>query len=99
MARTADAARAIGAVCAQSSTTVISKQLTEQAEENSRHGRLGLAPVPPERLEPGHEGFRALGVESRPELERTSLTASHVNWIAGTPPAGPVRVTAPKVLS
>ena len=32
----------IGAVFAQSSTTVISKQLTEQAEENSRHGRLGL---------------------------------------------------------
>ena len=37
------AAFVIGAVFAQSSTTVISKQLTEQAEENSRHGRLGLA--------------------------------------------------------
>lgn len=33
----------IGAVFAQSSTTVISKQLTEQGEENSRHGRLGTA--------------------------------------------------------
>jgi len=33
----------IGAVFAQSSTTIISKQLTEQNEDNSRHGRLGLA--------------------------------------------------------
>lgn len=33
----------IGAVFAQSSTTIISKQLAEQGEENSRHGRLGTA--------------------------------------------------------
>ncbi|WP_431065597.1 cation:proton antiporter [Methylotuvimicrobium sp.] len=33
----------IGAVFAQSSTTIISKQLAEQGEENSRHGRLGVA--------------------------------------------------------
>ena len=33
-------------------------------------------------------------VGPRAELERTSLTASQVNWIAGTPPAGPLRVTA-----
>lgn len=32
-----------GAVFAQSSTTIIGKQLAEQGEENSRHGRLGLA--------------------------------------------------------
>ena len=37
------AAFVIGAVFAQSSTTIISKQLTEQGEEHSRHGRLGLA--------------------------------------------------------
>lgn len=37
------AAFVIGAVFAQSSTTVISKQLADQSEENSRHGRLGLA--------------------------------------------------------
>ncbi|HEX5787202.1 MAG TPA: cation:proton antiporter [Woeseiaceae bacterium] len=37
------AAFVVGAVFAQSSTTVISKQLAEQAEENSRHGRLGIA--------------------------------------------------------
>ncbi len=33
----------IGAVFAQSSTTIISKQLAEQGEEYSRHGRLGTA--------------------------------------------------------
>jgi tRNA-specific 2-thiouridylase len=33
-------------------------------------------------------------VGPRPELERTSLTASQVNWISETPPAAPLRVTA-----
>jgi tRNA-specific 2-thiouridylase len=33
-------------------------------------------------------------VGPRPELERTTLTASNVNWIAGAPPAEPLRVTA-----
>lgn len=37
------AAFVVGAVFAQSSTTIIGKQLAEQGEENSRHGRLGLA--------------------------------------------------------
>lgn len=37
------AAFVIGAVFAQSSTTIISKQLAEQNEENSRHGRLAVA--------------------------------------------------------
>lgn len=32
-----------GAVFAQSSTTIIASQLSEQREENSQHGRLGLA--------------------------------------------------------
>lgn len=37
------AAFVVGAVFAQSSTTVISKQLAEQGEEMSRHGRMGTA--------------------------------------------------------
>ncbi|MFN2377531.1 MAG: cation:proton antiporter [Candidatus Binatia bacterium] len=37
------AAFVIGAVFAQSSTTILGKQLAEQGEDNSRHGRLGLA--------------------------------------------------------
>jgi monovalent cation:H+ antiporter-2, CPA2 family len=38
-----EAAFVVGAVFAQSSTTIISKQLTDQAEEYSRHGRLSIA--------------------------------------------------------
>lgn len=37
------AAFVVGAVFAQSSTTIIVKQLAEQGEEQSRHGRLGTA--------------------------------------------------------
>ncbi len=36
------AAFVVGAVFAQSSTTIISKQLAEQGEDKSRHGRLGV---------------------------------------------------------
>lgn len=39
----AAAAFVIGAVFAQSSTTIIGSQLSEQKEENTPHGRLGLA--------------------------------------------------------
>jgi monovalent cation:H+ antiporter-2, CPA2 family len=37
------AAFVVGAVFAQSSSTIISKQLLEQGEDQTRHGRLGLA--------------------------------------------------------
>lgn len=37
------AAFVAGAVFAQSSTTIISKQLVDQGEDQSRHGRLGIA--------------------------------------------------------
>lgn len=39
----AAAAFVVGAVFAQSSTTIIGRQLAEQGEENTHHGRLGLA--------------------------------------------------------
>ena len=39
----AAAAFVVGAACAQSSTTIISKQLAEQGEEHRRHGRLAIA--------------------------------------------------------
>ena len=37
------AAFVVGAVFAQSSTTIISRALAEQGEEHSRHGRMGIA--------------------------------------------------------
>ena len=39
----AAAAFVVGAVFAQSSSTIIGRQLAEQGEDNTRHGRLGLA--------------------------------------------------------
>ena len=37
---------------------------------------------------------RSVTVGPRAALERSSLAASEMNWIAGQPPSGPVRVTA-----
>ena len=37
---------------------------------------------------------KTIVVGPRPELERTNLTASGVNWMAGAPPSEPLRVTA-----
>ena len=37
---------------------------------------------------------RTVTVGPREALERSTLTASEVNWIAGHPPVGPLRVTA-----
>ncbi|MCC7044389.1 MAG: tRNA 2-thiouridine(34) synthase MnmA [Acidobacteria bacterium] len=58
--------------------------------------RKGLGVSKPEplyvlRLEPAE---RRLVVGAKSELGRRDLTASGVNWIAGTPPDGPRRVTA-----
>ncbi len=55
---------------------------------------LGIATGSPRyvlRLEPSED---RVVVGSRDELGRRSFEASGVNWIAGTPPAGPVRLTA-----
>ena len=41
-----------------------------------------------------HTDSGTVVVGGREALKRTSLTASEVNWIAGTPPDGPVRLTA-----
>jgi tRNA-specific 2-thiouridylase len=55
---------------------------------------LGIATGSPRyvlRLEPAD---RTVVVGSRDELGRRSFEASGVNWIAGSPPDGPIRVTA-----
>jgi tRNA-specific 2-thiouridylase len=58
--------------------------------------RKGLGVSKPEpmyvlRLEPSDQ---RLVVGAKHELGRRELSASGVNWIAGAPPDGPVRVTA-----
>ncbi len=55
---------------------------------------LGIAAAEPLYVLQLRPAEKAVVVGPRPELERTSLTASGVNWIAGSPPAGPMYVTA-----
>jgi tRNA-uridine 2-sulfurtransferase len=55
---------------------------------------LGIAAPEPLYVLQLRPAEKTIVVGPRPELERTSLTASQVNWIAGTYPTGPMRVTA-----
>jgi len=55
---------------------------------------LGIAAAEPLYVLQLRPADKTVVVGPRPELERTSLTASHVNWIAGDPPEGPLRITA-----
>jgi tRNA-specific 2-thiouridylase len=55
---------------------------------------LGIAAAEPTYVLELRPADRTVVVGSRLELERTTLTASGVNWIAGVCPSGPIRVTA-----
>ncbi len=55
---------------------------------------LGIAAAEPLYVLELRPSEKTVVVGRRADLERASLTASQVNWIAGTPPAGPLRVTA-----
>ena len=55
---------------------------------------LGVAAAEPLYVLQLRPADKTVVVGPRPELERTSLVASQMNWIAGAPPPGPLRVTA-----
>ena len=55
---------------------------------------LGIALAEPMYVLELRPADRTVVVGPRPQLERTTLSASQVNWIAGAPPAGVCRVTA-----
>jgi len=55
---------------------------------------LGVAAAEPLYVLQLRPADKTVVVGPRPELERTGLVASQVNWIAGAPPSGPLRVTA-----
>jgi tRNA-specific 2-thiouridylase len=55
---------------------------------------LGLATGRPVYVLELQPATRRVVVGPREALERRELTAAHVNWTAGTPPSGPVRLTA-----
>ncbi len=79
--------------------------VTQSGEVLGRHGGvhrftvgqrkgLGIAAAEPMYVIQLRPAEKTVVVGPRPELERTSLTASQVNWIAGSAPVGPLRVTA-----
>ncbi len=55
---------------------------------------LGIATAEPLYVLQLRPTEKTIVVGPRPELERTTLTASQVNWIEGAPPEGSLRVTA-----
>jgi tRNA-uridine 2-sulfurtransferase len=55
---------------------------------------LGVAAAEPLYVLQLRPADKTVVVGPRPELERTELVASQMNWIAGAPPSGPLRVTA-----
>ncbi len=55
---------------------------------------LGIALAEPTYVLQLRPAEKEVVVGARRELERTTLTASHVNWIAGQTPDRPLRVTA-----
>jgi tRNA-specific 2-thiouridylase len=55
---------------------------------------LGIAAAEPLYVLELRPSEKTVVVGARPELDRTTLTASQVNWIAGAPPLAPLRVTA-----
>jgi tRNA-specific 2-thiouridylase len=55
---------------------------------------LGIAAAEPLYVLQLRPAEKTVVVGPRPELERTTLTASNVNWIAGTSPTDPLRITA-----
>ena len=74
---------------------------TVLAEHDGVHGftigqrkGLGIALAEPMYVLELRPADQTVVVGPRPQLERTALTASQVNWIAGTPPDGIRRVTA-----
>jgi tRNA-specific 2-thiouridylase len=55
---------------------------------------LGIAAAEPLYVLQLRPADKTVVVGPRPQLERTSLTASHVNWITGAPPEDGMRITA-----
>ncbi len=55
---------------------------------------LGIAAAEPLYVLELRPSDKTVVVGARTDLERTSLTASGVNWIAGTPPEHPLRISA-----
>jgi len=82
-----------GAIVSQSGDVLGRHSGVHRFTVGQRKG-LGIAAAQPLYVLQLRPAEKTVVVGRRPELERTRLTASQVNWIAGAPPDGPVRVTA-----
>ena len=82
-----------GAIVSQSGDVLGSHGGVHRFTIGQRRG-LGIAAAEPMYVLQLHPARKTVVVGPRAGLERTSLTASQVNWIAGRAPAGPLRVAA-----
>jgi tRNA-uridine 2-sulfurtransferase len=82
-----------GAIVTQSGTVLGRHAGVHRFTVGQRKG-LGIAAAEALYVLELRPAEKAVVVGPRTQLERTSLTASHVNWIVGAPPTAPLRVTA-----
>ena len=82
-----------GAIVTQSGAMVGRHRGVHRFTVGQRKG-LGIAAPEPLYVLQLRPEEKTVVVGPRQALERTTLTASGVNWIAGMAPAGPMRVTA-----
>jgi tRNA-specific 2-thiouridylase len=82
-----------GAIVSQSGSVLGRHGGVHRFTVGQRKG-LGIAAAEPMYVLQLRPSEKTVVVGPRPELERRSLTASHVNWIAGGPPSASLRVTA-----
>jgi tRNA-specific 2-thiouridylase len=82
-----------GAIVSQSGEVLGSHNGVHRFTIGQRRG-LGVGAAEPLYVLHLRPAERTVVVGPRAGLERTSLTASQVNWIAGRPPSGPLRVRA-----
>ena len=82
-----------GAIVSQSGAVLGRHNGVHRFTVGQRKG-LGIAAPEPMYVLQLRPAEKTVVVGPRPELERTTLNASHVNWISGVAPTSPVRVTA-----
>jgi tRNA-specific 2-thiouridylase len=82
-----------GSIVSQSGEVLGSHSGVHRFTVGQRKG-LGIAAAEPLYVLQLRPAEKTIVVGPRPALERTTLTASNVNWIAGAPPTAPLRVTA-----
>ena len=82
-----------GAIVSQSGDVLGRHEGVHRFTVGQRKG-LGIAAAEPLYVLQLRPAEKTVVVGRRTDLERTTLSASRVNWIAGTPSSGPIRVTA-----